>query len=118
MQHSAWLDDDIKRRELRQIYYLLQRFRGQDGEMPVQQMLVFCWVALNEGGLQRDLCASLEMANSTASRNIAALSEVHRLGKPGLGLITWVESNVDRRSKLLILTQKGKAFAQELLTKP
>lgn len=83
-------------------------------EMPVQQVLVFCWIALNEGGLQRDLCEALGMRNSTASRNIAALSDVHRLGKAGLGLVTWTESSKDRRAKLLGLTKTGKAFANTL----
>lgn len=49
-------------------------FRKINGEMPVQQMLAFCWIALHEGGTQREMCDDLAMANSTASRNIAALS--------------------------------------------
>jgi DNA-binding MarR family transcriptional regulator len=83
--------------------------------MPVQQQLVLCHVALNEGTTQRDLCQALDMAVSTASRNIASLSEVHRLGKPGLGLVTWIEDVQDRRSKLLMLTPKGRAFVGRLI---
>jgi DNA-binding MarR family transcriptional regulator len=116
MTSQAWTSEDEERRQFRRIYSLLLRFRGEDGEMPVQQMLVFCWVALNEGGVQRDLCEALDMPNSTASRNLAALSDVHRLGKQGLGLVTWTESKQDRRVKLLCLTKKGKAFAHALAT--
>ena len=79
-------------------------------------LLVFCWIALNEGGLQRDMCDALAIPVSTASRNVAALSEVHRLGKPGLGLVTWTESKQDRRAKLLGLTSTGKMFARSLLS--
>ena len=83
--------------------------------MPVQQQLVLCHIALNEGTTQRDLCQALDMAVSTASRNIAALSEVHRLGKSGLGLVTWTEDVLDRRSKLLMLAPKGRSFMRRIL---
>lgn len=116
MRDQAWLDDDEQRRQFRRIMSMLSRFREQDSEMPVQQMLVFCWIALNEGGLQRDMCDALAIPVSTASRNVAALSEVHRLGKPGLGLVTWTESKQDRRAKLLGLTSTGKMFARSLLS--
>lgn len=115
MAHVSWVKNDDERRIFRRLNSILGAFRTQDGEMPVQQMMVFCWVALNEGGVQRDLCTALDMPVSTASRNIAALSPVHRLGKPGLGLITWVESPHDRRAKLLMLTEKGRAFARQVL---
>ena len=55
------------------------------------------------------------MASSTSSRNIAALSNVQRLGKPGLGLIDWVDSPKDRRVKLLYLTPKGHKFVADVL---
>jgi DNA-binding MarR family transcriptional regulator len=55
------------------------------------------------------------MATSTSSRNIAALSPIHRLGKPGLGLVTWVDSPTDRRVKLLKLTEKGRDFSEQIL---
>jgi DNA-binding MarR family transcriptional regulator len=112
---KSWASDD-GRRQLRSIYAILLLFREQDGEMPVQQQLVLCHIALNEGTTQRDLCQALDMAVSSASRNIAALSEVHRLGKPGLGLITWSEDLNDRRSKLLTLTPKGRAFMHRILS--
>lgn len=115
MTDKTWIKSDEERRTFRRLNSILHLFRGQDGEMPIQQILTFCWVALNEGGVQRDLCSALDMPHSTASRNIAALSTVHRLGKPGLGLITWVESPDDRRAKLLMLTEKGRAFARQVL---
>lgn len=108
--------DDTARLKFRSIFSLLSRFRTLDKEMPVQQMLVFCWVALNEGRTQRELCVSLDMPSSTASRNLAALSKVHRLGKEGLGLIEWREDPMDRRSKLLWLTTKGQQTITKLLS--
>jgi hypothetical protein len=66
MSEKSWIKSDDERRAFRRLNSVLALFRGQDGEMPVQQMLVFSWVALNEGGVQRDLCAALDMPNSTA----------------------------------------------------
>jgi DNA-binding MarR family transcriptional regulator len=111
---TTWATDE-QRRSFRSIYTMLTRFREQDETMPVQQMLVFCYIALNEGSTQRDLIKDLDMASSTSSRNIAALSPVHRLGTPGLALITWTDDPQDRRAKLLVLTAKGRAFAHRLL---
>ena len=108
--------DEQTRLLTRNLMKVLEGFREQDGEMPVQQMLVLLWIASNEGKTQRELIAALSMAPSTSSRNIAALSEVHRLGKPGLGLVTWSDHPTDRRIKLLMLTPKGKAFITRLLS--
>lgn len=101
--------------EIKGIYKTLIRFREVDGEMPVQQMLVLLFVAANEGSTQRDLTQALDMAASTASRNLAALSKVHRLGRAGHGLIDWKEDVLDRRVKRLHLTPRGRQFMKELL---
>lgn len=114
MTKSDWLNDE-NRRSLRGLFQVFERFRELEGEMPIQQILVLTYVALNEGKTQRELQDALNMPSSTTSRNIAALSEVHRLGKPGLGLVTWVDHPTDRRSKLLQLTPKGRAFASKVV---
>lgn len=106
---------DTERRTFRTVFNILARFRDIDGDMPVQQMVVLAWVGLNEGKTQRDLRAALDMASSTSSRNLAALSKVHRLGKAGLGLIDWIENPEDRRAKLIYLTPKGKVFINSLV---
>lgn len=107
--------DESALKTFRLIFAMFGMFRGMDGEMPVQQMLAFCWITLNEGGTQRELCADLDMPTSTASRNIAALSLVHRLGKEGLGLLTWTDDLMDRRVKRLSLTPKGRTFVLSLI---
>lgn len=83
--------------------------------MPVQQMLVLTYIALHEGCTQRDLSKELEMPSSSSSRNIAALSSVHRLGKEGLGLVSWTDDPRDRRAKLLHLTEKGRTLMLRLI---
>ncbi|MGY9046782.1 hypothetical protein P775_15045 [Puniceibacterium antarcticum] len=107
--------NDTARLKFRTVNAIIQRFREQDPDAPIQQALIFCWVALNEGRSQRDMRDALGIASSTSSRNLAALSSVHRLGKPGLGLIEWIESGEDRRVKMLQLSQKGRTLVHRLL---
>nr|WP_245866582.1 MarR family winged helix-turn-helix transcriptional regulator [Kandeliimicrobium roseum] len=91
------------------------RFLAIWPETTVQQVQIFSWIALNEGRTQRDLRAALDLPSSSASRNIALLSKLHRLGKPGMSLIEWVDDPEDRRAKLLQLTQKGHSLVANIL---
>lgn len=106
---------DTDRRLFRRVFGVLSHLREIESDMPIQQVVVLAWVALNEGKTQKQLRDSLDMASSTSSRNLAALSKVHRLGKPGLGMIDWVDSPEDRRQKLLYLSSKGRKFVTEVL---
>ncbi|OUD09342.1 hypothetical protein BVC71_09400 [Marivivens niveibacter] len=112
---NAFNDDDDKRKNFRTIFRLLNAFREVDRDIPISTALVFCWVALNEGATQVEMRNTLDMPSATSSRNLAALSKVHRLGKPGLDLIEWVENPEDRRAKLFFLSRKGEALLEELL---
>lgn len=103
------------RREARSVFTLISVFRDLDQDMPMTQAICFLWVALNEGRTQVELRQALNMPSATSSRNLAALSKVHRLGKAGHNLIEWAENPEDRRAKLLYLTPKGRAFVETLL---
>lgn len=106
---------DTTRRQFRSIFSILQELRELDADMPMNQAVCFAWIALNEGRTQVELRQDLDMASSTSSRSLAALSKVHRLGKPGLNLIEWVENPEDRRAKLLFLTVQGRHLVDKLL---
>ena len=108
-------DNDAERRQFRTIYQLIAVFRDVEKDMPMSMAVIFVWVSLNEGKTQVDLRNALGMPSATSSRNLAALSKVHRLGKEGHNLIKWEENPEDRRAKLLYLTTKGKALTKTLL---
>lgn len=98
------------------LFKTMKKMRLLDSDMPLQQILVLLYIASKgKGCTQGELKDHLDMAASTASRNIAALSKVHRLGKEGLGLIDWHEDLLDRRVKRLHLTPKGRQFMLDLL---
>jgi len=100
---------------LRSIFKLIAAFRALEPDMPMTQAICFIWVALNEGHTQVELRQALGMPSATSSRNLSALSKVHRLGKLGLNLIEWVENPEDRRAKMLYLTPRGKHTVATLL---
>jgi DNA-binding MarR family transcriptional regulator len=113
---TAWRTDD-ERRALRHLERNLNRFRELNAEMPVQQMLILTHVALHGEITQKELAGALGMTTASISRNIAIMSTlpVALGGRPGLGLITWLDHPTDRRAKLVVLTPQGRAFVASLL---
>ena len=93
---------------------LLEAFRRLDPDLPIQDALSFLTIAENEGLSMRDLSERLGIAQSSASRNVAALSEWHSFGKPGHDLVEAREDPRERRRKIITLTRKGEALIREL----
>lgn len=58
----------------------------------------------------------LGLASSSASRNVAALSGLHWMKKPGLGLVELVTDPMALHKKQVRLTVKGKRLVEQLLT--
>jgi DNA-binding MarR family transcriptional regulator len=94
--------------------HLLEAFRRLDPDLPIQYALSFLTIAENEGLSMRDLSERLGIAQSSASRNVAALSEWHSFGKPGHDLVEAREDPRERRRKIITLTRKGEALIREL----
>jgi DNA-binding MarR family transcriptional regulator len=57
---------------------------------------------------------SVGLSTASGSRNTDFLSATHRLGKPGLGLITKELDATNRRRQILSLTDKGRRLAEQL----
>ena len=82
--------------------------------MPIQYALSFLTLARNPGLSIRDLSERLGIAQSSASRNVAALSEWHSFRKPGHDLIQANEDPRERRRKIVTLTRNGEALLARL----
>ena len=113
---TAWRTDE-ERRDLRRLEQTLNRFRDVYLDMSVHQMLILTHTALHGEITQKELAGAIGMTAAAVSRNIATLSTLDNGlgGKPGLGLITWLDHPTDRRAKLVVLTAKGRAFIASLL---
>ncbi|WP_114393383.1 MarR family winged helix-turn-helix transcriptional regulator [Oleisolibacter albus] len=106
---AAWQPDDLD-----PIVRVLGAFRTLDPDLPIQYALSFLTIAQNEGLSIRDLSERLGIAQSSASRNVAALSKWHSFGKAGHDLVQAEEDPRERRRKIITLTDKGRELARQL----
>jgi DNA-binding MarR family transcriptional regulator len=95
---------------------ILGAFRQLDPDMPIQYALSFLTIAEHEGLSMGDLAQRLGIAQSSASRNIAALSKWHSFGKEGHDLVAAEEDPRERRRKIVRLTPKGRRLVAALET--
>ncbi|MBT9289678.1 MarR family transcriptional regulator [Prosthecodimorpha staleyi] len=75
--------------------------------MPFQQVQTLLLVSMYPGITLSELADRLEIAQSSASRNVAALGKVHRLQKEGLDFVEAIEDPSERRRKICFLTERG-----------
>lgn len=96
--------------------YALAQFADINREMSVLQMRVFVCIALRKRVTVSEAAKSLGMSSPNVSRCIAVLSDftVARRKAEPLGLVQLEVDPMDRRVKYIVLTEKGKAFADSL----
>ncbi|MEQ8964530.1 MAG: winged helix DNA-binding protein [Azospirillaceae bacterium] len=104
-------EDDVA---LDRLIEVLETFRALDPDMPIQYALSFLTLARHEGLSMRELSDRLGIAQSSASRNVAALSEWQSFRRPGHDLVRAEEDPRERRRKIVRLTAKGRALADRL----
>lgn len=92
----------------------MEEFRKLDAEMPMQQAVVFLHVVLLPGITMKALGEATGLSQSSCSRNVAALSQWHRLGEAGHDLVVATEDPAERRRKVVHLTPKGKRVAASI----
>lgn len=93
----------------------IETFADIDPEMQIATMLTFLYVARRGTCNQKDIELELGMSNAAASRNVSYWSDFKIRNRPGLGFIRREEDPMDRRYKVLTLTDKGKAFYQRIV---
>lgn len=94
----------------------VQTMRGVEQQMPAQMIATFLTVAIQPGITMSELAQRLGLAQSSCSRNVAALGEWHRFGKAGYNLVEAIEDPRERRRKIMFLTIKGRNIAAQLLS--
>lgn len=105
----------MRNKGLRGLYHSVQLFRDLDPELQSQTIVCFLLIAAAPTDIpMRDLQDTLDMPSSSTSRNVAALSKHHRLGRPGLDLVETYEDPEDRRFKRVRLTARGRALRSRI----
>ena len=99
---------------IRRVTQIIETFRVLDKEMQAQTMQVFLLVAVKPGIQFGELMAATGLSKSAISRNVAALSRIHRKGHSGYDLVEAYEDPEDRRHKRVRLTRHGIVLAARI----
>lgn len=111
--------DPLKRQltspRLNQVLKAFELLRLMDREIPGQLVTTFLYIASHNPCHKLAMEQDLDLKCSSGSRLTDWLSDYHRLGKPGLGLIKKYKDPYDMRRTYLELTPKGKALASQFM---
>ncbi len=102
----------MKGQEIHRALQVIEEFRKIDPEMPIQQVATFLFIVLHEGCTMKAVADSLCMSQGSSSRNVAALSDWHRLKRPGAGLVKSEADPYEMRRKIITLLPKGKRVVE------
>jgi DNA-binding MarR family transcriptional regulator len=91
-----------------------QLFRLADEEVPAQLVTVFCYIASHNPCHMQAIMEDCGLSANSVSRNTDWLSPTHRLGKPGMGLITKEVDPLNQRRRIARLTSKGELIASQI----
>jgi DNA-binding MarR family transcriptional regulator len=97
-----------------QMLKAFELLRLMDREIPGQLVSAFLYIASHNPCHKQAMEEDLDFTTSSASRLTDWLSEYHRLGKPGLGLIVKTKDPTDFRRILIKLTPKGESLARQM----
>lgn len=92
---------------------LLKEFQSIDNEFPIQYAVCLLEIARDEGLTLTALAERTDMALSTISRIIGALSDNRQKGE-AFYLVDAQVSSTSRRSKALHLTRRGRSLIQRI----
>lgn len=102
---------DLSLDRLRRVIDLMRLF---DQQIPAQVLSVFFYVASHDGCSTNRMPEELGLAQSSISRCTDWLSDYHRLGKPGMGLIVKKKDPYDSRLRRVYLTDKGRNVINQI----
>lgn len=109
------LSRHLTNQRLGRLLEAMDLFRSLDREFPAQLISTFLYVASHNPCHKEALEEDLDLTTASGSRNTDWLSDVHRLRKPGLGLIHKYKDPSNNRRMMMRLTEKGERLAQLLL---
>ena len=108
------LKRDVTNDNLLKLMKAFELLRLMDREIPGQLVSAFFYICSHDNCHKLAMEEDLGLRTSSASRLTDWLSDFHRLGKPGLGLIEKYTDPSNRRRQYLRLTEKGKSLRKQI----
>lgn len=108
---------DTEVEKLLKVLYLirsLEPIQAKVNELPVQTLTVLMYIASHNGCHKQAMEEDLGLTKASGSRNTDWLARLHRLGRPGLNLVTKEVDYSDKRRTILKLTRKGKDLVHKI----
>ena len=100
--------------QIERVLNAMEEIRLLDDKMPAQVTSCLLYIASHKDCHKQALEFALGISVAGASRCTDWLSKYHRLGKPGLDLISKSQDPTNRRRVMLSLTPKGVRFVERL----
>lgn len=104
----------VEARSARKLLKAIAAFRELDPDMQMPMAASFLLVALNDGVSRTEVMKELDVAGSTATRNLMGLMARGRLGRKGHGLVDQTVNPEERRWRMHSLTPEGRRFMRRL----
>lgn len=101
---------------LRKLYRVVDAMRKVDSTLPMQTFAAFLIVAIEEGINVSQIGEKVGIAQSSASRNIATLSDWDYTKKTGLKLVEYKTDPMNLSTKTIHLSNKGGKLVDELIS--
>jgi DNA-binding MarR family transcriptional regulator len=114
MTHTR-TDAFSSKRTLYEAFRFIETFRELRPDMPMQTASILLLIAMKPGIGQRELLDLMDISQAGVSRNVYALLDTDRHGKPGLNFVSQRRHPSDGRNTELHLTSEGHAFLHRLL---
>ncbi|MCI4664098.1 MAG: MarR family winged helix-turn-helix transcriptional regulator [Neomegalonema sp.] len=103
-----------ERRAIRRLLAAIQEYRKLDPDMQLPMAASLLIVALKDGVSRTEVMEDLNVAGSTATRNLMGLMAEGRLGRPGHGLVSQRVNPDERRWRMHSLTPEGLEVVRRL----
>jgi len=100
--------------KLETVLALFSGLYSDPANVPLHHFRLFLAVGRCGQCRYRDLETELDLNNSSVSRSVNALAQVHRNGKPGLDLITTFPDPEEGRRFIITLTVKGRLLYKQI----
>jgi DNA-binding MarR family transcriptional regulator len=107
------LDEDTKN-AMHDMLAALEPFRALRQTMPLQYIVSFLLVALDEGRGVNEYAERAGVGTSVMSRHLLDIGERNRHMEEGFGLVTQRPDPMELRKHQMMLTPKGRAVAHQI----